>query len=219
MVSHELRNPITTIYTGARILLKRFDTLDETARNEVLIDVEQEAERLQLIVENLLALAREEFAPKAEPEPVSVNRTIEAAVSRVKKAKPSRKINFSRNGEAYASIVPIYLDLVLRNLLDNADKYSPRDAPIELAASQDTDSVIISVRDHGPGVSEEALARLFERFYREPTVASVSGAGIGLTVCQRLLENQGGTIACDNHPEGGFRCEVRLPAYSIESLA
>lgn len=218
MVSHELRNPITAIYTGARLLQARYDTVDETSRAEVLSDVEHEAERLHLIVENLLALAREEFAPMAEREPVSINRTIEAAVSRVRKARPGRKFVFNQNGESYAMVVPIYLDLVLRNLIDNADKYSPVGQPIELSAGQDNGDVLISVRDHGPGVSEEDRDRMFERFYRAPGVRSVSGAGIGLTVCQRLVENQGGTIAAANDPEGGLRIEVRVPAFKIDEL-
>jgi PAS domain S-box-containing protein len=218
MVSHELRNPITAVLTGARILRRRYDTLDPATREEVLNDVAYEAERLQLIVENLLSLARDQFGAGTEPEPVSVNRAVEAALSRARRARPAREYVFSRNGDTYASIVPLYLDLVLRNLLDNADKYSPARQPIELAARQDDDFVLISVRDHGPGVGDEERERLFDRFYRAPDATGVYGAGIGLTVCQRLLQNQGGEISCDNATGGGLIVEVRVPACDMDDI-
>jgi signal transduction histidine kinase len=141
---------------------------------------------------------------------------VRTALERAQRARPNRLYSYDSAGETFAAIVPLYLDLVMRNLLDNADKYSPLDAPIEVSAETSGDYVVISVRDHGPGVSEELRERLFDRFYRAPGAAGVYGAGIGLAVCKRLLENQGGDISCENANGGGLIVHVRIPAIELE---
>jgi PAS domain S-box-containing protein len=215
MVSHELRTPVTTMYSGARLLLARFDELDDAVKRDVIRDVENESERLQLIIENLLALARQEEGQKVQPEPVSVKRAVDTALRRVSKQRPSRRLEWEPGEQPhYISCVPIYLDLVLRNVIDNADKYSPPDQPIEVRTESENGVVLIRVRDHGPGVPEAEAEKIFDRFYRAAqTSRATSGAGIGLAVCRRLIETQGGTIDLRNAEGGGLEITVCLPAY------
>ena len=215
MVSHELRTPVTTMYSGARLLLARFDELDDATKRDVIRDVENESERLQLIIENLLALARQEEGQRMQPEPVSVKRALDTALRRVSKQRPSRRVEWEPGEQLhYISCVPIYLDLVLRNVIDNADKYSPPDQPIEVRTESQNGVVLIRVRDHGPGVPEAEAEKIFDRFYRAAqTSRGTSGAGIGLAVCRRLIETQGGTIDLRNAEGGGLEITVCLPVY------
>lgn len=215
MVSHELRTPVTTMYSGARYLLSRFDQTDDETKRDVLKDVEQESQRLQLIIENLLALAREETGQTAEPEPVSVDRTVQKAIRRLAKLRPTRHVSFEPGATStFARSVPIYLELVMRNVMDNADKYSPPGQPIEVFSHADNGYVRISVRDYGPGISDDEQEKIWERFYRSQNVpAQSSGAGIGLSVCKRLMESQGGSIDTRNAEGGGLEVTMTLPAY------
>jgi two-component system sensor histidine kinase KdpD len=106
---------------------------------------------------------------------------------------------------------------VLRNLLSNADKYSPSDAPIGVRVRNTGSEVVISVSDEGPGVALEELDLIFERFYRAPG-SGKNGTGIGLTVCKRLIEAQSGRIWAQRRDRGGLEVSFTLPIYSETSL-
>ena len=109
---------------------------------------------------------------------------------------------------------PTYLEQVLRNLLSNADKYSPPDAPIEVHARSDASSVTVSVLDRGAGLPPEELDLIFERFYRsDRTSRQAGGVGIGLTVCKRLIEAQAGQIWARARSGGGLEVGFTLPLY------
>ena len=113
-----------------------------------------------------------------------------------------------------------YVEQVMRNLLSNAEKYSPANAPIEVRIERDRHDLIVSVLDRGPGVTEEEQSQIFEAFYRsQKTARRAKGVGIGLAVCKRLIEAQGGTItvsrrqALEASPqETGAIVTLRLPA-------
>jgi PAS domain S-box-containing protein len=213
MVSHELRTPITTVYSGANLLLNRFSGLDEETRKDVLLDIEHEAERLRQIVENLLALGRVEIGQALEPEPVSVRHLVSGVVARVNKLRPHRKIALeAEEGSHYATGVPAYLEMTVRNILDNADKYSPQDAPIEVRIEDRNGSVNIRVRDYGPGIQAKDTGKLFDQYYRSESVPGhVTGTGVGLTVCKRLMESQGGSIVLRNADGAGLEVTLSLP--------
>jgi K+-sensing histidine kinase KdpD len=214
MVSHELRTPITTVFSGARFLRSRAGTLDEQTAREVLDDIEQEAARLELIVENLLALARQEAGQQPELGPLPINRIVKAIVTRMQNLRPSRTFHLTPAEETpLATGVSIYMELVLRNLLDNADKYSPAGSPVEITARSNNGSVEVQVRDYGPGLNESDVERVFEQFYRAEGATGVSGTGVGLAVCRRLMESQDGEITLENHAEGGLQVTLSLPLF------
>lgn len=215
LVSHELRTPITTIYGGARLLRSRGQNLDTDSQSDVLEDIEHEAERLHRIVEDLLVLARVELGQEVITEPLLVQRVVEKTIALLTKRRPGRVIESDLKDDLPAvRASAIYLEQILRNLVNNADKYSPPDRPIEVTArSTDTD-VVVSVADRGPGIPAEDLDRIFERFYRSSlTAKQAGGAGIGLTVCRRLIEAQNGQIWAQPREGGGLIILFSLPIY------
>jgi K+-sensing histidine kinase KdpD len=215
LVSHELRTPITTIYGGARLMRSRGDNLDPESKRGVLDDIEHESERLHRIVEDLLVLARVELGQEVITEPVLVQRVAERTVSALSKRKAGRQIDLSMSTDLPpVRASSVYLEQILRNLVNNADKYSPADQPIDVQARQEEGEIVVSVLDRGPGIPPEELELIFERFYRSSgTAKQAGGAGIGLTVCKRLIEAQGGRIWAGARDGGGLKISFSLPVY------
>ncbi len=216
LVSHELRTPITTIYGGARLLRSRGDRLDDEGKESIVSDIEHESERLNRIVEDLLVLARMELGQEVATEPVLVQRVVDRAIGALVKRSPSRRVELRMPKDlAPTAASPVYLEQILRNLLSNADKYSPEAGVIEVTAEQaGQDEIRVSVRDRGSGIPADEIDLVFERFYRsDKTSRQVGGAGIGLTVCKRLIEAQGGSIWARNAASGGLEVTFSLSVY------
>lgn len=221
LISHELRTPITAVYGGARMLRSRADRLDQESKNRILGDIEQESDRLYRMVENLLALSRIELGQKVETEPVLIERVLHKLVSAFQQRRPGRRVEVEEvegSGQPVAA-QPTYLEQVIRNLLSNAAKYSSPDAPIDIRLENDGDHVSVCVMDRGPGIEEEEADLIFDRFYRsERTSQSATGAGIGLTVCKRLIEAQSGRIWARPREGGGLELSFALPVYKEEDI-
>lgn len=215
LVSHELRTPITAIYGGARVLQSRGERLDADSKSRILTDIEQESERLSRMVENLLALARVELGQGVTTEPVLARRVVQKLVSRFAQRRPGRNIKLRIEGEPKAVVgQPIYLEQVVGNLLSNADKYSPEGAPIEVRLRTVDEGVECLVLDRGPGIEDDQAEQIFERFYRSDCSSKATkGVGLGLTVCKRLVEAQGGRIWSRPRRHGGLEVGFALPAY------
>ncbi len=216
MVSHELRTPITTIFGGARILELRNASLDEESKAQLVSDMRQETERLARMVENLLVLSRLETGGRPQLEPLLLNRVADKVVEAFSRTRPDREIGV----EAEPGLPPVagqetYVEQVLTNLLSNADKYSQPGSPIDIAIQADVDGVTVSVMDRGIGVEPDEVDAIFGRFYRSPAVGKTTGgAGLGLTVCKRLIEAQSGDIWAERRPGGGLTVAFTLPVYA-----
>lgn len=195
LVSHELRTPLATIYGSSRLLKERFERILETDRSELLADVVSEAERLQRIIENLLLLTRLDAAG-IELEPVALPVLARRLVDKVQARLPNRRLDLAIEEDVPPVLAnPTYVELVVENLLGNALKYSPSDTPISVSVRSENGGADVVVRDLGIGIDDEQAERLFEPFYRSQKArALASGVGIGLAVCKRVLEVQGGTI-------------------------
>jgi len=102
------------------------------------------------------------------------------------------------------------LERALDNLLRNALRFNPEGVPVELRAQRDGQDLVISVRDHGPGVADEHLPQLSEPFFRAPG-QTAAGHGLGLAIARRAAERHGGQLQLANHPDGGFAARLRLP--------
>ena len=214
LVSHELRTPLTTIFGNAQVLRRSAHLVSGEDRIAALADIEKEAERLQRIIDNMLALARVDAGTSLNVEPVLLPQLIHTLVEEHRLRHPARAVRLELPaGLGVATAERTYLELVLRNLLSNAEKYSPEGAEIALAATQDERRVSVTVRDACGGLDEGEEDAIFGVFYRSPrTAASAPGTGIGLAVCRRLIEAQGGTIVARSMPGEGCEMSFTLPA-------
>ena len=221
VVSHELRTPITTIFGGTRVLARRWRDMDPDARDGILKDVVEEADRLYRLVEDLLVLTKvERGSLEVGDEPVHLGRLLERVVASEQPRWP---------GILFRTEVPpdlpsvrgedTYAEQVLRNLLGNAAKYGGAGSTVTVTAEADEDHVRMRVLDEGPGIDTSEADQLFDLFFRSPTVAtSVAGAGIGLFVCRQLVQAMGGRIRAERRPTGGAAFTVSLPRYEDDDL-
>jgi two-component system, sensor histidine kinase and response regulator len=222
LVSHELRTPVTVILGNAELLQKRGEDLTRETQRIALADLTVEANRLRRIIENLLVLARLEHGPELETEPVLLRALVAEQIEDHRRAFPAREVLLDAS-EEFAPVAfahATHVELILRNLLNNAEKYSLPGTAIEVALYQTDGDVTVSVRDRGRGISVEEAEALFEPFYRSPvTSQSVLGIGIGLSVCRRLIEAHGGRIWAHPRPGGGsdFSFSLPLPAQAMEN--
>ena len=214
VLSHELRTPVTTIFGGSKLLARESSALDEATRREIFNDIHAEAERLQRLVEDVVALNRfGEVAGDISWEPVLMQRLLPSVVRSEEERWPGVTFDVGI-GPSLPTISadPTYVEQVIRNLLSNAAKYGGADSTVVVAATTGDDEVIVRVLDDGPGFPEAETARLFELFYRSPgTATAAGGAGIGLFVCARLIAAMGGRIWAVPRREGGAEFGFSLP--------
>lgn len=206
VLSHELRTPVTTIFGGAKLLAREGSTHDEETKREIFRDIHEEAERLQRLVEDVVALNRfGEGAGDIGWEPVLMQRLLPRVVASEEGRWPG--VTFVLEiapGLPTVTADPTYAEQVIRNLVSNAAKYGGAGSTVTVAAEAGDGEVLVRVLDDGPGFAPDEADRLFELFYRSPgTAASASGAGIGLFVCARLIAAMGGRIWAAPRAEGG----------------
>jgi PAS domain S-box-containing protein len=219
VISHELRTPITTILGLTQILARPGRTDDPAARASLLDDVRAESERLHRLVEDLLVLSRVEHGRLVvETEPIEPRRLIERIVAWATGEHPSVVIGLEV--EPYLPIVAgeaTYVEQVMRNLLDNAAKYSPPGSGVTVSARAEEEGMAVRVCDEGSGIAEGSAERLFELFYRDPTSSRMaSGSGIGLFVCANLVAAMGGRIWARRRPSGGSEFGFTLRAVEAD---
>lgn len=218
LISHELRTPITVIHGGARVLRMRGEALDEATRQELIADIEEESDRLHRVVENLLMLSRAELKTNFEPEPILLHRVAREMAAVFSRHRRQRQVLVDCADDVPAIAADQgFIEQILRNLLSNADKYSPESEPIEISVEVSGDEVVATVSDRGPGVAETDADRIFDRFFRGASTQKVaSGAGMGLAVCKRLVEAMSGTIRAENREGGGLAVTFTVPLYGPE---
>jgi K+-sensing histidine kinase KdpD len=218
VVSHELRTPITAIYGGAKLLARRDRQLDEETRQELIDDLEGEADRLYRLVEDLLVLSRSEHESlERRDDPVALGHLVHRVTGSEQARWPSARFEFRVDSAVTARGDETYVEQVLRNLLSNAAKYSPAGTSIEVLVDETAEGVRVRVLDSGAGVRPDEVDRLFQLYYRSPeTAAEAGGAGIGLFVCRALVEAMGGRIWAAPRPEGGSEFGFVLERYAEE---
>ena len=221
VISHELRTPVTTIYGLARVLRRRGDALDAGIREQAIVDIEEEAHRLTRLIEDLLVLSRAERGRvRIEEEPINLGRVIRRIAETERDRHPNRHYTIRSDGELpLAAGETTYVEQVVRNLLSNADKYSPAGTTIEIELDDTADEIIARVLDRGIGVDAESAARAFELFYRTGDASRVaSGAGIGLFVCRQLIEAMGGRTWMAPRDGGGTEVGFSLPIAALDEV-
>ncbi len=214
-VSHELRTPTTTIRGGALTLLRRGDRLDEETRRVLLQDIADESERLHHLVEDLLSLSRSKRGLHLSPEPLRLHRLVSRVVIGLGSRLGGVPLSVDVPAELpLAEADPTAVEQILRNLIENAVRHSPRAGRVEVTAAPHEAGVVVSVLDRGVGLAADERERVFEPFYRSPNAvaAGTQGAGLGLAVCRQLVEMSGGRIWVEPRPRGGTIVRFTLPA-------
>ena len=175
----------------------------------------------------MLRLARAEQwahgALRRDLEVIDINVTCEEAVERIRNLAQARSasIHLSANGPVPLRADPEDLQLVWMNLLENAVRYSPEGASIEVSvARKDGSRALVSFQDHGTGIAPADLPHVFERFYRgDPSrTRATGGFGLGLAIAKALVEAYGGSITAESAPGAGTRMTVELPVGSYDNL-
>ncbi len=193
-VSHELRTPLAAIKGYTTTLLAEDVDWDPAARREFLQIILEETERLTRLVNNLLDLSRLEAGAlvlQRQPYP------LEAILARVQRdlRVDSHPISIQLPPDLPpVDVDPARIEVVFRNLLDNAIRYTPPGTPITISATIADGVVVVRVHDEGPGIPPEHRERIFDRFYRIPGHIRSSGAGLGLAICKGFVEAHGGRI-------------------------
>lgn len=216
LMSHELKTPITTIAGNAEVLDNRADLLDEESRKGALHDIRRDTARLHRIIENLLLLARISQGGIIDAEPILVGRIVERIIAEHRQQNPHREIALDSRGHAMPVIASdLYIEQVVRNLLSNAEKYSPAHEPISVVIDREHGEIAVRVLDCGVGVGAQEAEEIFTPFYRSSKTSHYTpGMGIGLAVCKRLIETHGGRIWVAARADGGSEFGFSLPALS-----
>lgn len=178
----------------------------------MLAAIDGELERLSRLVEGLLALARADTGQPLERAPVALAALVCKVCDAVRASAADRTLTVARVEPVQVLGSADHLEQVLRNLLDNAVKYTRPGGQITVALRVEDGKAELTVRDDGVGIAPEDLPHVFERFYRAPSARGRSGAGLGLAIAAWIVRAHGGTITVDSVPGQGSTFTVRLPA-------
>lgn len=215
-VSHELRTPLAAISGYAETLLD--GAIDDSLHNRRFLEViRSNAIRLNNIASDLLVLSElEQHRPAQEPaEPVPLQPVIDTVVRTVESAARLRRIRISASPAPFAvRALRFRLEQALVNLVDNAVKFSPEDSEVRIEAASKGDMIEVHVVDHGIGIPQEDLPRIFERFYRVDKARSreAGGTGLGLSIVKHIAELFGGSVRVSSRLGHGSTFTLSLPA-------
>jgi signal transduction histidine kinase len=212
IVSHELRTPVAGMMGFLQTTLDHWEVMTEDERQRAILRAMSSARRLHSLTRDVLDTASVEASGMSYVmEDVDLREEMSQAVAAERDLRPDRVITLDVPERAtWVHCDPDRLRQVITNLLDNAVKSSPPLAPIEVSVSDTGTSVEVCVRDHGPGLSDAELTRVFDKFVRGRT-STPSGTGLGLYISRRLVEAHGGTITARRAPDGGAVFVVSLP--------
>jgi two-component system, OmpR family, phosphate regulon sensor histidine kinase PhoR len=219
-VSHDLRAPLTAVAGYAETLMQD-DAWDDQTRRELLGIIAASADTLTRLVDNLLdASTLEAGVLRLEPEPTRLERIVERVVTHRRPLTPTHALQTDlAPGLPLAYADPLRVEQILTNLVDNAIKYAPDGGPVTVSVTSDDrdPTLVVAVTDCGVGLSPEQAERIFERFYRANDAAGGAprGLGLGLFLCRRLVEAQGGRIWVESAAAQGSTFRFTLPELAL----
>lgn len=214
-ISHELRSPLARIRMALGLAQRKAN--DEAQAD--LERIEQEAERLDGLIGQIMTLARLRTQKEPVREPVKVDAMVRGIIDDARYEHPDATVNLHCPDRQEVSGDPRGIASAVENVVRNALAYAGDAGPIDVDVAADAGDVLVTVRDRGPGVRAEELPRIFEPLYRADesrdhgaTPAGGAGQGIGLAITARVMELHGGDATAENRTGGGLRVTLRLPA-------
>jgi two-component system sensor histidine kinase KdpD len=214
-ISHELRTPLGFIKGYSTSLLRSDTTWDEATQREFLTIIDEETDRLTSLIENMLESARlQSRTIQFKFQPLRMDALIRDVVVRVRTRRPELQVELD-----FDAVPPILgdgvrLSQVFENLFSNAMKYAPG-SPIAISMRATENLLTIAFRDHGPGIPEEYLPFIFERFYRVPGERTVTGTGLGLYICKQIILAHRGKIWAESVLDEGTTFFIQLPTAAV----
>jgi len=202
--SHELRTPLTSLRTNIEVLATRNSALPPEEHEQLLEDVVAQLAEMTDLITELTELARGEDQQPALEE-VRLDILTEDAIRRTARNHPDVPIEAALAPSTVVGM-PVNLERAIVNLLDNAAKWSPPGATVDVTLAGGE----LTVRDRGPGIAEADLPHVFERFYRATSARSMPGSGLGLAIVRQVAEAHGGTVVAEDAPGGGTLMRLRL---------
>jgi two-component system sensor histidine kinase KdpD len=210
-VSHDLRTPLASIKASVSGLRQADAAYTDEDRAELLAAIEDESDRLDRVVGNLLDASRlEAGALTLHKDPQDLRELVRAVVTRLQPLLADRPVHLSIPDDL--PLVPCdyaQIDHVLANLLENAARHTPRGTPVDISLESKSEEVQVAVADGGPGIAPADRERVFGPFERGPT--RIGGSGLGLAIARGLVEAHGGHAWVDEAPGGGARFVFTLP--------
>jgi two-component system sensor histidine kinase KdpD len=217
-LAHEFKTPLTSIKAASTALLSS-TALNRDQQRELVTIVDEETDRLSVLVTEAIQMARIEAGRVIlRRESHSVEELLESVLDKLRPSVADRNIQVT----IADGLPPVWVDgelieVALRQLIDNAIKYSPPGSPVSVAAELGDARVIVSVADHGPGIAEAEQTRIFEKFYRaEASRHQIPGAGLGLVIAREIIHAHVGEIWVDSKPGEGSVFRFSLPASTKE---
>ena len=212
--SHELKTPLAAIRLLTDSILQT-DNIDPATTREFVADIGQEAERLSRITEDLLRLTRLDSGVMDPAQPVDVQPVLEQVMRMMDLVAKEKgvKLTCQAQGGCMATATPDEIHQVIYNLTDNAVKYTGRGGTVQVSLLRQGTRALLRVEDNGPGIPEEDLPRVFQRFYRVDKARSraAGGTGLGLSIVSDTVKRRGGWVEVANRPEGGAVFTVIWP--------
>lgn len=213
--SHELRSPVTALQLQLELLES---TSGESERAELIIDIRQGVNRVSRLIEQILTLAR--LAPDygGQSETIPIHEFIKAIYEELQPQAAAKSIRFTLNAASPASIIgdATSLRALLRNLVDNAIRYTPANGAVSIELSTSDNSSEIAITDTGPGMPEDVRRKAFARFYRGNNALEATGTGLGLAIAHRAAERLGARLILEDGRTGtGLTAVVTFPSAPV----
>ncbi len=202
-ITHELKTPIAVTQLNLETLLKR--KLDEEKQQKLITNTLQEADRLNALCNNILLAAQLDVGYVSNKQELNFTDLAEGCVDDFKSRFPQRVLQEKIQEGIYVNGEALLLQMLVNNLVENALKYSPKEAPVTISLKEENNKIVLQVSDEGQAIPADEKKKVFEKFYRigNENTRKTKGTGLGLYLCRKIAESHNGYISVtDNHPTG-----------------
>ena len=213
--SHELRTPIAVTISGLEVNINN-KKLDLVSAKKTLENTLDEMKELSKLSNSLLDISKYDTSIKIKSEPVIINELVKYIVEKNKNLAQNKQIDIKTDLEASAVVEGNRLELsrVFFNILDNAIKYTPTEGTIIISDKINSYRYVLTISDNGVGISKDIIGKIFDPFFRGDEARSTEGAGLGLTLAKKIIENHKGTISIKSQLDKGTSVIISLPISS-----